>query len=172
VSRDLDGAIGEGWAGERPDGVHMNLVIARRGTPTAAAAVGALASPRPGIVPFLACLDVGNLVRPATIVINKAAITEDAQGALVWGAVQLGIAHAVMDAVADGDLTGDEAVDLTLLVLAYVDPGAGNEAALRVAAHGAMGDSIASALAPPSREELDRLCSIRASATNAFWTGG
>jgi 5,6,7,8-tetrahydromethanopterin hydro-lyase len=172
MSRDLDGVIGEGWAGEVPNGVHVNLVIGRRGTPTAAAAVNALASPRPGIVPFLACLDTGNLVRPATIVINKAAITRDTQGALVWGAVQLGISHAVMDAVADGGLTGEEAAELTLLVLAYIDPVADDEKGLRIAARSAMRDAIVSALAPPSREELDRLCSIRASATNVFWTGG
>ena len=72
----LDGAIGEAWAGEVPNGSHVNLVFARRGSPTAAAAAGALASPRPGHAPFLACLAAGTPVRPATIVVNKSTIDE------------------------------------------------------------------------------------------------
>ena len=35
---DMDGRIGEAWAGEVPNGSHINLVVARRGSPTAAAA--------------------------------------------------------------------------------------------------------------------------------------
>ena len=44
---DADGLIGEAWSGEAPNGSHVNLVIARRGSPTAAAAAGALCSPAP-----------------------------------------------------------------------------------------------------------------------------
>ena len=55
----LDGRIGEAWSGEVPNGSHINVVLARRGSPTAAAAAAALAGPRPGIVPFLACLSPG-----------------------------------------------------------------------------------------------------------------
>ena len=36
---DLDGRIGEGWGGHAPDGAHVNVVLARRGSPTAAAVV-------------------------------------------------------------------------------------------------------------------------------------
>ena len=51
----LDGPIGEAWAGEAPDGSHINVVLAERGSATAAAAVGALAepAPRPHAVPRL-----------------------------------------------------------------------------------------------------------------------
>lgn len=35
---ELDGRIGEGWSGESPNGAHVNVVLARRGSPTAAAA--------------------------------------------------------------------------------------------------------------------------------------
>ena len=62
----LDGRIGEGWSGEAPNGSHINVVVARRGSVTAAALAGALASPRPGHLPFLACLELGTLVRPTT----------------------------------------------------------------------------------------------------------
>ena len=35
---DVDGRFGEAWAGTSPDGSHINIVIGRRGSPTAAAA--------------------------------------------------------------------------------------------------------------------------------------
>ena len=88
---DLDGRIGEAWAGEVPDGSHINVVLARRGSPPAAAAAGVLASPRPGHAPFLVCpTGGGEIVRPATIVVNKSTIADDALGRITWGAAQLG----------------------------------------------------------------------------------
>ena len=45
---ELDGRIGEGWGGVAPNGSHVNVVLARRGSPTAAAAIAMLAHPRPG----------------------------------------------------------------------------------------------------------------------------
>ena len=35
--RTIDGAIGEGWSGRDPDGCHVNVVLAQRGSVTAAA---------------------------------------------------------------------------------------------------------------------------------------
>ena len=61
---EVDGRFGEAWAGTSPDGSHINVVIARRGSPTAAAAAAAMADVSPGHAPFLLCLGAGNLVRP------------------------------------------------------------------------------------------------------------
>ena len=97
---ELDGRIGEAWSGTRPDGSHINLVIARRGSPTAAAIAGALGSPRPGHVPFLAVIESGVLVRPITAVVNKVTIGPHPHDRLTWGAAQLGISQGVLDAVA------------------------------------------------------------------------
>src|SRR5690349_2696660 len=66
----IDGRFGEAWSGTVPDGSHVNVVIARRGSPTAAAAASAFATPGPGHAPVMACLGAGNAVRPATIVLN------------------------------------------------------------------------------------------------------
>ena len=89
----LDGRIGEAWSGEVPNGSHINVAVARRGSPTAAALTGALAAPRPGHLPFLACLEPGTPVRPTTIVVNKVTLGSDALERLTWGAAQLGIAQ-------------------------------------------------------------------------------
>jgi 5,6,7,8-tetrahydromethanopterin hydro-lyase len=164
MSNGVDGRIGEAWAGEVPNGSHVNLVITRRGTATAAAAVGALGSPRAGHAPFLACLGAGNLVRPATIVVNKTTIDSDRLAKLTWGAAQLGIAQGVLDAVADEALDPD----LVLLVALWVDPEAHDETALRIANREAVRAAIADALDPGDPRAL---AARREDGTNAFYTG-
>ncbi len=167
----LDGRIGEAWAGEVPNGSHINLVVARRGSPTAAAAVGALGSPRAGHAPFLACLGAGAVVRPATIVVNKTTVADEELARITWGAAQLGIAQGVLDAVADGLLDPAEAGDLVLLVALWVDPEAHDETAVRIANREAVRAAIADALAPVTAAEVQALAERRETAANAFYTG-
>jgi 5,6,7,8-tetrahydromethanopterin hydro-lyase len=169
----LDGRIGECWSGEVPNGSHINVVLARRGSPTAAAAAGALASPRPGHLPFLACLSPGVVVRPATIVVNKSPIEgDDALGRITWGAAQLGIAQGVLDAVAEGLLDPAQAADVIVLVAVWVDPGAHDETAVRRANRAAMRGAIADALNPPSAEDVRALAARREDAANGYYSGG
>ena len=103
---DLDGRIGEGWGGERPNGAHINVVLARRGSPTAAAAVSMLAHPSPGHTPVLVCVGPTAAeyepVWPPTLMMNKATALEERHQTITWGAAQLGIGQGVLDAVADG----------------------------------------------------------------------
>jgi 5,6,7,8-tetrahydromethanopterin hydro-lyase len=173
MSDALDGRIGEFWSGEVPNGSHINVVLARRGSPTAAAAAGALAAPRPGHVPFLACLSLGVLVRPVTVVVNKSTIGEDGEiGPITWGAAQLGIAQGVLDAVADGLIAPGQVPDVVLLVAVWVDPDAYDETAVKQANREAMRGAIASALRPPSAEDVRALVERRDDAANIYYTGG
>jgi 5,6,7,8-tetrahydromethanopterin hydro-lyase len=172
VTDRLDGAIGEAWAGEVPNGSHINLVLARRGSPTAAAAAAVLATPRPGHLPILACLKgAGTPVRPATIVVNKVTIEGDGPERMTWGAAQLGIAQGVLDAVAEGLLDAEEAADVLLLVAVWVDPAAHDETAVRVANREATRAAIADALEPPAAEAVRALAEQRDEATNAYYSG-
>jgi 5,6,7,8-tetrahydromethanopterin hydro-lyase len=169
----LDGRIGEAWSGEVPDGSHINVVLARRGSPTAAAAAGALASPRPGHLPFLACLSPGVVVRPTTIVVNKSPIEGEGRiGPITWGAAQLGIAQGVLDAVDEGLLDPAEAADVVVLVAVWVDPAAADERAVKAANRAAMRDAIADALRPPGADAVRALAARREEAANAYYTGG
>jgi formaldehyde-activating enzyme involved in methanogenesis len=110
---ELDGRIGEGWGGEAPNGSHVNVVLARRGSPTAAAAVSMLAHPAPGHTPVLVCVGEAQAeyepVWPPTLMMNKATATDEHHQTITWGAAQLGIAQGVLDAVADRllEATGD-----------------------------------------------------------------
>ena len=169
---DLDGRIGEAWSGEVPNGSHINLVVARRGSATAAAATTVLASPRPGHAPFLVCpTGGGEIVRPPTIVVNKTTIADDALGRITWGAAQLGIAQGVLDALADGTLEPGAADELVLLVALWVDPAAQDETAVRVANRAAMRDALADAAAPADPAAVEDLVARREQVANAFYGG-
>jgi 5,6,7,8-tetrahydromethanopterin hydro-lyase len=167
----IDGRIGEAWSGEVPNGSHINLVLAWRGSPTAAVAVSALANPRAGHAPVVVCLGAGNAVRPITIMTNKATATEDLHKRITWGAAQLGIGQAVMDAVADGTLPAELAGDLVVLVAAWVDPEAGDETACRLAARDATRRAIDDALAGAPAAQVERLAGLREAARNQFYGG-
>jgi 5,6,7,8-tetrahydromethanopterin hydro-lyase len=168
---DLDGRIGEAWHGEVPNGSHINLVLARRGSATAAAAVGALAAPRPGILPFLACLSPGTLVRPATIVVNKVSVDDPTVQRITWGAAQLGIAQGVLDAVADGLIDGGAADDLLILIAVWVDPAANDDPAVKLANRAATRAAIADAVRSHDAAEVQALVSVREDAGNGYYLG-
>jgi 5,6,7,8-tetrahydromethanopterin hydro-lyase len=173
MSEDVDGRIGEAWSGEVPNGSHLNVVVGRRGSPTAAAIVGVLGSPRPGHAPFLACLSPGVVVRPMTVVVNKSPITGEGRlGAMTWGAAQLGIAQGVLDAVADGLIAASEANELVVLAALWVDPDAGDETAVKAANRAAMRAALGDALRPPPDADLRALVERREAAANGYYTGG
>jgi formaldehyde-activating enzyme len=136
---DLDGRIGEGWSGEAPNGAHVNVVLARRGSPTAASVLSMLAHPSPGHTPVLVC--VGRTqqeyepVWPPTLMMNKATALEERHETITWGAGQLGIGQGVLDAVADGLL--EASGELLVLVAIWIDPAADDETALRLASRAA-----------------------------------
>jgi 5,6,7,8-tetrahydromethanopterin hydro-lyase len=134
-STDFDGLIGEGWSGVDPDGAHVNVVLAERGTATAAALLTTFTSPAPGHAPILVVVGEDKQhyepVWPPTIMINKATAVEDLHQTITWGAGQLGIAQGVLDAVAAGLIPASG--DLLVFVAVYIEPDAGDETAVRVA---------------------------------------
>jgi 5,6,7,8-tetrahydromethanopterin hydro-lyase len=166
-----DGRIGEAWSGEVPNGSHINVIVGRRGSPTGAAVAGALANPRPGHLPFLACVELGVAVRPTTVIVNKCTHESPEQARMTYGAAQLGIAQGVLDAVANGVLPAEEAAELVLLVPVWVDPDAHDETAVRLANRTATRAAIEDALAPPSADDVRALAGRREQAQNAYYSG-
>lgn len=168
---DLDGRIGEAWSGTAPDGSHINLVIGKRGSPTAAAIVGALAAPRPGHVPFLAVVESGVLVRPITLVVNKVTLGHDPLDRITWGAAQLGISQGVLDAVADGLIDPAVAGSIVLLVAVWVDPAVKDETAVRKANREATRAAIKDALTDRDADFVRGVAERRERAANGYYTG-
>jgi formaldehyde-activating enzyme len=171
MPEDFDGRIGQGWGGSAPNGSHVNVVLARRGSPTAAAATTAFASPAPGHTPVLVCVGPDQpayeAVVPPTIMTNKATAAEGRHQTMTWGAAQLGIAQGVLDAVADGLLAAD--LDTVVLVAVWVDPAADDESAVRDANRTAMRAAVAAAVFGPSSEAVERLVRSRDALTNPFY---
>jgi formaldehyde-activating enzyme len=170
---ELDGRIGEGWGGEAPNGSHVNVVLARRGSPTAAAAVSMFAHPAPGHTPVLVC--VGSTpaeyepVWPPTLMMNKATATEERHETITWGAAQLGIAQGVLDAVADGLL--EASGDLYVLVAVWVDPGAADETAVRRANRAAVRKAIGVCVEGRDPAAARALVDRRDGVTSPFYGG-
>jgi formaldehyde-activating enzyme len=169
----LDGRIGDGWGGVKPNGSHVNVVLARRGSPTAAAAIGMLAHPSPGHTPVLVCVGPTEQeyepVWPPTLMMNKATALDDNHQTLTWGAAQLGIAQGVLDAVADGllEATGD----LLVLVAVWVDPRASDENAVRVANREAVRKAIGTCVNGRDPDAAARLVDRRDTIASPFYGG-
>jgi formaldehyde-activating enzyme len=170
---ELDGRIGEGWGGLSPNGVHVNVVLARRGSPTAAAAVGMFAHPAPGHTPVLVCVGPDQPsyqpVWPPTLMMNKATAVEERHQTLTWGAGQLGVAQGVLDAVADGLI--EPSGDLYILVAIWIDEAAHDETALRLAAREAVRKALRVCVEGRDRDAARRLVDERDGLTSPFYAG-
>jgi formaldehyde-activating enzyme len=170
---DLDGRIGEGWSGAPPNGSHVNVVLARRGSATAAAAISMLAHPAPGHTPVLVCVGETQAeyepVWPPTLMMNKATALEDGHQTMTWGAAQLGIGQGVLDAVADGllEATGD----LLVLVAVWVDPTAADETAVRKASRAATRKAVGVCVEGRDPAAAAALVERRDTLSNPFYSG-
>ena len=169
----FDGRIGEGWSGTDPDGAHVNLVLAERGSPTHATLLGTLTTPTPGHTPILVVVgedkDHYEPVWPPTIMMNKATATEERHQTITWGAGQLGIAQGVLDAVAEGVLPGSG--DVLVFVAIYIDPGATDETAVRVASRAATFKGVHTARAGRDPKAARALVDHRDALRSPFYTG-
>ena len=170
---ELDGRVGEGWSGQAPDGSHVNVVLARRGSPTAAAAISMLALPSPGHTPVLVCVGPTQQeyepVWPPTLMMNKATAADEAHQTMTWGAAQLGIGQGVLDAVADGLI--EASGDLLVLVAVWVDPAATDETAVRKANRAAMRKAIGVCVEGRDPAAAAALVERRDTLRNPFYSG-
>jgi formaldehyde-activating enzyme len=173
VTRDLDGRIGEGWGGEAPNGAHVNVVLARRGSPTASAAISMLAHPSPGHTPVLVCVGETQAgyepVWPPTLMTNKATALEERHQTMTWGAGQLGIGQGVLDAVADNLLEATD--DVLVLVAIWIDPAATDETAVRDASRAATRKAIGTCVEGRDIVAARALVERRDSLRNPFYGG-
>jgi formaldehyde-activating enzyme len=170
---ELDGRIGEGWSGVAPDGSHVNVVLARRGSPTAAAAISMLAQPSPGHTPVLVCVGETQQqyepVWPPTLMMNKATATDERHQTITWGAAQLGVAQGVLDSVADGLI--EASGDLLVLIAVWVDPDASDETAVRKANREAVRKAIGVCVDGRDPEAAAALVGRRDTLASPFYGG-
>jgi formaldehyde-activating enzyme len=170
---ELDGRIGEGWGGVKPNGSHVNVVLAERGSPTFAAAVSMFSHPSPGHTPVLVCVGPDEAayepVWPPTLMMNKATARDPQHETITWGAAQLGIGQGVLDAVADGLLEATD--DVIVLVAVWVDPAASDETAVRHANRAAVRKAIGTCVEGRDATAAQRLVAERDALRNPFYSG-
>jgi formaldehyde-activating enzyme len=169
----FDGRIGEGWSGTDPDGAHVNLVLAARGSPTAAALLSTLTAPAPGHTPILVVVGEDKQsyepVWPPTIMMNKATAVEEHHQSITWGAGQLGIAQGVLDAVAEDLIPCSD--EVLVFVAIYIEPGARDETAVRRAARAATLKALRVAARGRDPQAARALVQRRDSVTSPFYGG-
>jgi formaldehyde-activating enzyme len=170
---ELDGKIGEGFGGYSPNGAHLNVVLAKRGSPTAAAAISMFAHPSPGHVPVLVVTGATQQdyepVFPPTLMMNKATALEEHHQTMTWGAAQLGIAQAVLDAVDERLLEPTQ--ELLVLVAVWVEAAADDETALRKAAREGMLKAIRVAVEGRDPDRVRAQIAGRDSLRSPFYGG-
>ena len=110
---DIDGRFFPRWGSSAPpNGVHVNVLLARRGSPTPASIATAFTSPGPGFTPVLASLGKDQpsyvTLNPPTVILSKSPVAEGMPETLVFGAAPVGIAQGVLDNVADGLIEADQ----------------------------------------------------------------
>jgi formaldehyde-activating enzyme len=171
---ELDGRIGQGWGGPAGrHGCHVNVVLARRGSATAAAALGMFAHPAPGHTPVQVCVGPDQpsyeAVWPPTLMMNKSTALDERAQTMTWGAAQVGIGQGVLDAVADGLL--EATAELLVLVAVWVHPEADDETALRLAARTATRAAIGECVHGRDAAAAQRLVDERDALRNPFYGG-
>ncbi|MEU9015466.1 formaldehyde-activating enzyme [Streptomyces sp. NPDC048479] len=114
--------IGESFVGAGPNAAHINTVLGHRDGPAGTAWATALATPTQGHAPFMVVLRPNLPVKPLTLFVNKATITDDEHGELTWGPAQAGVAAGVADAVAEGVIPVEWADSLVLITAVWVNP--------------------------------------------------
>ncbi|QUH03855.1 formaldehyde-activating enzyme [Saccharopolyspora erythraea] len=167
--RDLDGRIAQGWGGRKPNGCHVNVVLARRGSATAAAMITTYTAPSEGFTPIL--VSVGpdqpsyETLNPPTLMMSKTA----GNARLVSGACQVGIAQGVLDAVGEDLLVADQ--ETLVFVSVWLDPDADDETAARCSSREATRDAVREAAAGRDPAAAQRLVADRDRLTHPFYGG-
>lgn len=169
----LDGRLSQGWGGTNPEGVHVNVLLAERGSPTAASMTSAFAGPSTGFTPILVCVGEDQpsyeTVNPPTIMLSKTAPAPGLASSLLSGACQVGIARAVLDTVAAGLLPADQSV--LVFVSVWLNPDAESHPAVRDAARQATGAALREAVQGRDPADAARLVTERERVTHPFYGG-
>lgn len=117
----------EAWAGSGANAAHLNLAIGLRGGPIEQAFLTAMASPRPGNLPFLTVVQPNWPIKPYTLFVNKADLRSEEHSRLTWGPAQAGLAEGILSAVQRGIVPPERADDYLIIAAVWVDWSANND---------------------------------------------
>ena len=159
--------LGESFVGAGPEAAHLNTVLGDAEGSVGTAWATALATPTAGHAAFVVVAQPNLPVKPMTLFVNKATIASETHARLTWDAAQLGVASGVLDAVADGTLSGDHASSLVLIAAVWVDPAA--QDADLVYAHNRQATAEALRNGAAGRPSLDDVLAVRDTPINGYY---
>lgn len=173
LTRDLDGRVAQGWGGDTPNGVHVNIILARRGSATAASMTSAFSRPSTGFTPILACAGPDQrsyeTIQPPTIILPKVAADDAVSQMLMSGAIQVGTGQAVLDSVAAKLIPADQ--EHLVFVSVWIDPEARDETAVRASAREAVAKAVHEAATGRLPADTQALTATREDLKHPFYTG-
>ena len=162
-----------GLGGLSPNGCHVNVVLATAAARPRPRRSRCSAHPSPGHSPVLCCVGESQPeyqpIWPPTLMMNKATATTPELETMTWGAGQLGIGQAVLDAVAAGLI--EASGDLIVLVAIWLDGRADDETAVREAARTAVGKALRMAVEGRDPAAAAALVESRDTVKNPFYGG-
>lgn len=77
-----------------------------------------------GHTAMFAVRDINQMVRPVTMMVPKVTLKDAANVELFGGVVQAGVADGIIDAVIEGIIPKDQANNLCIIALLWIDPNA------------------------------------------------
>jgi 5,6,7,8-tetrahydromethanopterin hydro-lyase len=77
-----------------------------------------------GHTAMFAVRDINQMVRPATMMVPKVTLKDAANVELFGGVVQAGVADGIIDAVIEGIIPREQANELCIIALLWIDPNA------------------------------------------------
>ncbi|WP_378037154.1 formaldehyde-activating enzyme [Actinomycetospora atypica] len=153
--------------------MHVNVLLARRGSPTAAAIATAFTGPSAGFTPVLASVGATQqeyrTLYPPTVVVAKTAPVDERHERLVFGACGAGVARGVLDAVAAGAVAADQ--DTLVLVSLWLDAAAQDETAVCAAARVATATAVREAATGRDPEVAEHMVRDRDAVRHPFYGG-
>lgn len=146
--------VGEAVSGSDQNRAHINVILGARGGPLGAAFANAFACGSETQRPFMVVVKPGVLARPITAFIGKQPYATPAHAGLAYGAAQMGLAKALVEAARDGLLPPEAAQDWLVLAAVLVPEAADDADAVFLNNFAAMRGALANALAQrPSLSE-------------------
>lgn len=160
--------IGESFVGSGANVAHINVFAGPKGGPAGTALATGMATPRMGHIPFMAVLRPNLPAKPATLFVNKIALSGERHENMTFGPAQAGVGRGVQQAYDKGVLPEEAADEWVVIACVYVTAEADDADAVYENNHQAALEALDRAMNnQPSHQELKEVMS---SPSNPFYS--
>jgi 5,6,7,8-tetrahydromethanopterin hydro-lyase len=155
--------VGESLVGDGNEVAHIDLVIGPKDGPVGQAFAAALLNQKEGHTNLLAVVAPNLPAKPDTLMANKVTIKGATQAVQMFGPAQAAVARAVVDSVADGTISAEQADDLAIIVGVFIHWEATDDKKIYDFNYQATKESIARALRgePSAQDVADKAADAR-----------